>query len=47
MMAMMPNNPMLMGSMSSQDANGGNGHNNYDFLADDCQNNQALSRERL
>ena len=44
---MMPSNPMLMGSMSSQDVNGGNGHNNYDFLADDATTNQALSRERL
>ena len=44
---MMPSNPMLMGSMSSQDVNGGNGHNNYDFLADDVTTNQALSRERL
>jgi hypothetical protein len=44
---MMPTNPMLMGSMSSQDANGGNGHNNYDFLADDVNINQVLSKERL
>ncbi len=47
MMTMMPTNPMLMGSTSSQDVNGGNGHNNYDFLADDCHNNQALNRERI
>ena len=45
---LMPTNPMLMGSMSSQDANGGNGHNNYDFLADEDANiNQLLSKERL
>lgn len=44
---MMPTNPMLMGSMSSHDANGGNGHNNYDFLADDVNINQVLSKERL
>jgi len=45
--AMVPTNPMLMGSMSSQDGNGGNGHNNYDFLADDVNINQILSKERL
>ena len=37
---------MLMGSMSSHDANGLNGHNNYDFLADDDVN-QVLTKERL
>jgi hypothetical protein len=44
----MPTNLMLMGSISSQDANGtGNGHNNYDFLADDVNIQQVLSKERL
>ena len=44
---MVPTNPMLMGSMSSQDGNGANCHNNYDFLADDVNINQILSKERL
>jgi hypothetical protein len=38
-----PTNPLLMGSISSHDANGLNAHNNYDFLADDDGVNHLLS----
>lgn len=44
--ALMPNNPMLMGSMSSQDVKNGGTQNNYDFLVDEESAN-VINRERL